>query len=86
MLDALESDKQSIQNPYYHPFTSLEDVVDRLLPFHVNQYRPQSIPTSTISEQELLDETKNLFSRYDLWMAKEEEVFYIHLGSSGYHG
>ena len=49
---ALEKDNKSVWYPNKTPFTSLDDAIQRLLPYHVYQYKCEDLETNAVDDME----------------------------------
>jgi hypothetical protein len=58
-LDALLSDRQSVTSPTYDtPFSSVQDAIERLLPYHIYQYPTEDLHSNQTALEKQGKKTK----------------------------
>ncbi|KAJ1735202.1 hypothetical protein LPJ61_000660 [Coemansia biformis] len=84
---ALEMDHQMVENPDWRtPFSGTQDVIQRLLPFHVFQYHDRDIDSASAREERRIQgSTRSLESRLAALRQRHEALVVSEGGDNHYH-
>ncbi|KAJ3287162.1 hypothetical protein HK104_008734 [Borealophlyctis nickersoniae] len=76
ITDSLISDQTATLTPNTTPFTSLDDAMARLIPYHIYQYPEEDPPLELghLESEKLLKRAEDALERYRKWRWKERET------------